>query len=149
MSGAGSIPNPDVFRATLSVRWRDLDAFNHVNNAMFLSYIEEARLRWLLTIDGEWMHAHAAPVVASVQLGFKRPIGWPGEVLVELSCDRIGTSSLIMGHRIRSAQDDALLYADGEVVMVWMDPATGRSTPIPDAVRQRADGTRPAKPTQA
>ena len=83
---ASSPTSPPLFRTELEVRWRDLDAFNHVNNAMFLSYIEEARLRWLLTIDGEWMHAHAAPVIASIQLDLKRPIGWPSEVLVVSWC---------------------------------------------------------------
>ena len=145
MSASPSSQNQTLFRAQLSVRWRDLDAFNHVNNAMFLSYIEEARLRWLLTIDGEWMHAHAAPVIASVQLDLKRPIGWPGEVLVELRCDRIGSSSLTIAHRLLSAGADGVLYADGHTVLVWMDPATGHSTPLPDAVRQHVNGTKPAK----
>ncbi|MGO4780308.1 acyl-CoA thioesterase, partial [Lysobacter sp. 2RAB21] len=40
---------PALIRIPLSVRWRDLDAFNHVNNSQFLSYLEEARLRWMVT----------------------------------------------------------------------------------------------------
>lgn len=145
MSEPASTATANVFRTTLSVRWRDLDAFNHVNNAMFMSYVEEARLRWLLTIDGEWMHEHAAPVIASIQLDLKRPIGWPGEVLVELRCDRIGNSSLTIAHCLLSAGADGVLYADGHAVLVWMDPATGHSTPLPDAVRQHVSGTKPAK----
>lgn len=141
-----TIAVPELFRTTLGIRWRDLDAFNHVNNAMFLSYIEEARLRWLLTIDGEWMHAHAAPVIASIQIDLKHPIGWPGDVVVELRCDRIGSSSLTIAHRLLSADADSVLYGDGHAVLVWMDPATGRSTPLPDAVRQCASGEKPPKP---
>lgn len=145
MSAADSNATPEIFRTALTVRWRDMDAFNHVNNAMFLSYIEEARLRWLLSVEGEWMHAHAAPVVASIQLDLKRPIGWPGELVVELRCDRIGNSSLTMSHRLLSADADTVLYAEGHAVLVWTDPSTGRSTPLPDAVRERASGKKPAK----
>lgn len=41
----------------LDVRWGDLDAFNHVNNATYLDYIQEARLRWLVTLDKGWYGA--------------------------------------------------------------------------------------------
>ncbi len=124
-----------MFRTELAVRWRDLDAFNHVNNAMFLSYIEEARLRWLLTLDGPWMDANVAPVVASALVNFKRPIVWPEEIAVELFVNRVGNSSFILGHRILSAKDTSVLYCDGHVVMVWFDSRTQTSAPLPESVR--------------
>ena len=126
---------PLLFRTELAVRWRDLDAFNHVNNAMYLRYLEEARLRWLLTLNGPWMDAHVAPVVASALVNFKRPIAWPEDVLVELFVDRIGNSSFTLGHRILSAKDASVLYCDGHVVMVWFDSRTQKSAPLPDSVR--------------
>ena len=127
--------SPLLFRTELAVRWRDLDAFNHVNNAMYLRYLEEARLRWLLTLNGPWMDAHVAPVVASALVNFKRPIAWPEDVLVELFVDRIGNSSFTLGHRILSAKGASVLYCDGHVVMVWFDSRTGKSSPLPESVR--------------
>ncbi|MBS0213272.1 MAG: acyl-CoA thioesterase [Proteobacteria bacterium] len=129
--GAGK---PFLLRTELAVRWRDLDAFNHVNNALYLRYLEEARLRWLLTLDGPWMDAHIAPVVAQALVNFKRPIGWPEDVAVELFADRVGNSSLTLGHRVVAAKDPALLYADGHVVMVWFDKRSGGSAPLPECV---------------
>jgi acyl-CoA thioester hydrolase len=124
------------FRTELAVRWRDLDAFNHVNNAMYLGYLEEARLRWLVTLDGPWMNANVAPVVASALVNFRRPIAWPEDVVVELFVDRIGNSSLTLGHRILSAKDSTVLYCDGHVAMVWFDSRSGKSAPLPDCVRE-------------
>jgi len=124
-----------LFRTELAVRWRDLDAFRHVNNAMYLRYLEEARLRWLLTLDGPWMDEHVAPVVASALVNFKRPIAWPEDVVVELFIDRVGNSSFTLGHRIGSAKDASVLYCDGHVVMVWFDSRSGKSAPLPDCVR--------------
>ena len=49
----------------LHVRWRDLDAFNHVNNSSYLTFLEEARLQWLRTVPGEWFTEHAMPVMAA------------------------------------------------------------------------------------
>ncbi|MBN8480423.1 MAG: acyl-CoA thioesterase [Xanthomonadales bacterium] len=121
-------------RVEIDVRWRDLDAFNHVNNSVFLTYLEEARLHWLAGIGGAWIDAERAPVIAATQVDYRAQIGWPGRVVVTLSCLRVGTSSLTIGHRIGSA-DDALLHSEGHVVLVWIDPRNGRPVALPDAVR--------------
>jgi acyl-CoA thioester hydrolase len=133
-------PPRRLFRTELAVRWRDLDAFNHVNNAMYLRYLEEARLRWLMSLAGPWMDTHVAPVVASVLANFRRPIGWPEDVAVELYIDRIGNTSFTLGHRIVSAKDESVLYCDGHVVMVWFDSRIGKSAPLPEVVRAACVG---------
>ncbi|WP_313916842.1 thioesterase family protein [Tahibacter sp.] len=126
-------------RVPIRVRWRDLDAFNHVNNASFLTFLEEARLVWLSGIDGEWTGEAFMPVLAATQLNYRRQLGWPGEVMVELSVQRIGNSSLTIAHRIVSADDADLLYGDGSVVVVWADPASGASVALPAAVRRACE----------
>nr|WP_221281927.1 thioesterase family protein [Chiayiivirga flava] len=125
-----------MFRAPLSVRWRDHDAFDHVNNAQYLSYVEEARLRWLASLDGEWMSDAAAPVLAASQLNYRRPITWPAEIAVELFAERVGGSSLTLSHRIVSAADAAVLYCDGMTTLVWIDRASGRGSALPAVVRR-------------
>ena len=124
-----------LIRVPLSVRWRDLDAFNHVNNSQYLSYLEEARLQWMMTVPGQGLDDHVAPVVAAANLNYRRPIEWPAEVAVELFVERLGNTSLSMGHRIVDAKDPAVLYCDGHVVMVWIDRNNGRAAPLPEAVR--------------
>jgi acyl-CoA thioester hydrolase len=122
----------------LHVRWRDLDAFNHVNNSSYLTFLEESRLQWLRTVPGEWFSAHAMPVMAAVELRYRKPIEWPAEIDVLLSCERLGNSSMTIGNRIVDRNDHACVYADGNVVMVWVDPATGASVPLPQAIRSAA-----------
>lgn len=126
---------PVLFRMPVALRWRDLDAFNHVNNANFLTYLEEARIRWFASWDGEWVTEATAPLLAAVQLNYRQPIPYPADVAVELFTERLGTSSVTVGHRIVSG-DGMTLYADGHVVMVWIDRASGRPTPLPDVVRR-------------
>ena len=123
-----------LFRMPVSLRWRDLDAFQHVNNSNFLTYLEEARIRWFASWDGEWVTDATAPLLAAVQLNYRQPIPYPADVAVELFVERLGTSSVTVGHRIVSG-DGATLYADGHVVMVWIDRANGRPTPLPEVVR--------------
>jgi acyl-CoA thioester hydrolase len=119
----------------IHVRWRDLDAFNHVNNSSYLTFLEESRLQWLRTVPGEWFSAHAMPVMAAVELRYRKPIEWPAEIDVLLSCERLGNSSMTIGNRIVDRNDASIVYADGNIVMVWIDPATGQSVPLPDAIR--------------
>ena len=132
---AGTPAPVELIRVPLSVRWRDLDAFNHVNNSTYLSYLEEARLRWMMQLPGEWLDDQVAPVVAASSLNYRRPIEWPNEVVVELFVERVGNSSVTIGHRIVGTGDGAPLYCDGNVVLVWIDRATGQAAPLPTAVR--------------
>lgn len=125
--------NPVVYSVELEVRWRDLDAFNHVNNASYLGYIEEARVRWFKSLSSDWAGESAAPIMAAVQLNYRRPVNWPETVRVELFAERIGTKSLTLGHRISSAGDDGVLYCDGHTVLVWVDRG-GQSVPLPETV---------------
>jgi acyl-CoA thioester hydrolase len=134
---ATSSPEPaqPLFTAILMVRWRDLDAFNHVNNSVFLTYLEEARLQWLKDVPGPWFDAHAMPVLAASTLNYRRPIEWPASLHIELCCTRVGSSSLTLAHRIIDARDAQCLFCDGDVTLVWMDPASGRSVALPAAIR--------------
>lgn len=128
-------PGTLLARVAIPVRWRDLDAFNHVNNASYLTYLEEARLQWLGTLPGPWLDSASAPVLAAVQVNYRRPIAWPEQLQVELRCLRLGNTSLTLGHRIVAAGAANTVYSDGEVVMVWVDRNSGKSAPLPDAVR--------------
>ncbi len=120
-----------LFQHAIEPRWRDLDAFGHVNNSNFLTYLEEARIRWFETFEGQWVNDAVAPLLAAVHINYRAPIDYPSKLLVELFAQRIGTTSLTVGHRIVSA-DGAVLHADGHVVMVWIDRATGRPVALPE-----------------
>jgi acyl-CoA thioester hydrolase len=130
----GSQESP-FHRVTISVRWGDMDSFKHVNNAQYLRYLEEARVQWLASIPGVSLSDRISPVLASSNVNYRQSIEWPSDIAVELSIERIGNSSLTMGHRMVAAKDDSMLYSDGSVVMVWIDTQTGKSVPLPDAVR--------------
>ena len=131
-----------VFRVPMPVRWGDLDAFNHVNNARYLTFLEQARIEWFETLDEPWMDDQSAPVVASATLNFKRPIAYPAQVAVELFTDKLGTSSVVIGHRIVAA--DGTVHCDGQVVAVWVDRQTGKPTPLPPGVRRASERLLPA-----
>lgn len=134
-------PNQDIpamlFRMPIDLRWRDLDAFNHVNNANFMTYVEEARIRWFESAGNDWLSNGRIPLLAAVQMNYRLPIPYPARVFVELLTERVGNSSLTLGHRV--VGEDDRLYADGHSVLVWIEMASGRPVPLPDAVRAAAE----------
>ncbi|HEX7804017.1 MAG TPA: thioesterase family protein [Pseudoxanthomonas sp.] len=127
-------PGP-VARVAISVRWGDMDAFNHVNNAQYLRYLEEARVQWLASIPGMSLSGRITPVLVASNVNYRRAIEWPNEIAVELFIEKMGNSSVTMGHRMLSAADSTVLYSDGNVVMVWIDTQTGKSVPVPEPIK--------------
>ena len=134
-----AMPAPRLLlRAPMAVRWRDLDAFSHVNNSTFLTYIEEARLQWFQSLPGPWVTEDTAPVLAATHVNYRRPIEWPEQLMVELYAERVGNTSLTVAHRIVATGDASVLYSDGYSVLVWIDRRGGKAAALPEAVRLAA-----------
>ena len=131
-----------LIECVVDLRWRDLDVLNHVNNSAFLTYIEEARLQWFGQLQGPWFGETWMPVVAAVHVNYRAQLAWPGRIAVQLYCGRIGKSSLTLAHRIvdandaNDANDAQKLYSDGHTVLVWVNPADGKSVALPESVRK-------------
>jgi len=124
-----------LFEIAMDVRWGDMDAFNHVNNASYLRYIEEARVAWFRALVPEaWADVECAPILAAATMNYRRPIGWPEHLRITLYAEKLGTKSLTLGHRIESATQEGVLHADGHTVMVWVDRGGG-SIALPPFIR--------------
>ena len=146
MNDATARPTP-LIRVPLALRWRDLDAFDHVNNANFLTFLEEARVQWFRSLPDAWLDESRMPLLAAVQINYRRPIPYPARVSVELFAERVGNTSLTIGHRIvgddaadDGATNDVMLYADGHTVMVWIDRESGRPVALPEGIRAAVGG---------
>lgn len=128
----------ELLSTRIDVRWGDMDAYGHVNNAVYATYVEEARIRWFAALPGAWRTEASAPVVAAQTVNYRRQLEWPAALRVVLSAERVGNSSLTIAFAITADTDPAMMFADGNSVLVWIDPASGRSIPLPAAVRAAA-----------
>jgi len=131
-----------VFESEMDVRWGDMDAYKHVNNASYLRYIEEARVLWFKTMRSDWADPACSPILAAAHMNFRRPIGWPERIRIAMSTERLGGKSLTLAHRIESATQPDVVYADGSTVLVWID-ATGTPLPLPEFVRRACESALP------
>ena len=117
----------------IEIRWRDQDAYGHVNNAVYLTYLEEVRDEWLERTLGEAGDAWGY-VTASVAIDFRRELRQDDDAVVaRLWLTSIGTSSLMTREEIVTAAGE--LAAEAEAVLVARDPETGRSRPLSEPER--------------
>ena len=124
-------------RTTLEVRFRDIDAFGHVNNAVFFSYVEQARIRYLLDVlDSETTFDRMPLILARVELDYRSPIFYGEAVAVGTRIDRVGRTSFGMSHRM-TAGDDERLVGEVRSVLVTYDYAAASPMPVPDAWRTK------------
>jgi len=121
----------------IEIRWRDVDALRHVNNAVYATYLEECRDAWLEHALGDdaslWDY-----VLARVAIDFRNEVSLGEEaVLARATLVRIGTSSLTLREEIRLL--DGTLAAEAESVIVARDRETGRSRPLTPAERTKLE----------
>jgi acyl-CoA thioester hydrolase len=117
----------------IEIRWRDLDALRHVNNAVYATYLEKARDEWFVRALGPggafWDY-----VLARLAIDFRRELTQDDDgLLVRTRLVRIGRSSLTFREQIVSLE--GWVAAEAESVVVARDPDTGRSRAFADAER--------------
>jgi acyl-CoA thioester hydrolase len=115
----------------IAIRWRDVDAYGHVNNAVYLTYLEEARDRLVESLFGEraWDF-----VIARVAIDYRSELN-QADRAVTARCQVTGfrTSSVRTAEQIATV--DGRLAAESESVIVARDPQSGRSRPLTEDER--------------
>jgi acyl-CoA thioester hydrolase len=112
----------------IAIRWRDMDAYSHVNNAVYLTYLEEARDAWVQEVLGKVSDTWHF-VLARVAIDFKHELTQDDHhILVRCSLGSFGRSSIRTREEI--FRPDGSLSAVAESVIVPRDPATLRSRPL-------------------
>ncbi|MEX5297180.1 thioesterase family protein [Kocuria sp. CPCC 205292] len=132
-------PTSTVHTTVLPVRWSDQDLNRHVNNARVVTLLEEARLSAMAA----WLGQDGVPdparprVVVSLALDYLRSIDHGPELTARVRVARVGRSSCTVAYELVQHGQVAVR---ARTVLVQTDPATGRSTPLPDRVRAALAG---------
>lgn len=123
----------DDHSTTIRVRYRDLDTMNHVNNSVYVTYIEQARAEYFSDVIGVPLD-EANIVLATLTIDYKNPIESDEEITVTTSVPTLGESSIPMEHTIHTENDIA---ATSSTVIVPFDREAQSPRPIPEAWRDR------------
>ena len=138
MSGRGAFEVRAAYRAfrAITTRWADNDVYGHVNNVVYYAFFDTAVNQHL--IEAGVLDPVASPVIGLVvETGcrYRAPIAFPDRVTAGLRVARLGTSSVRYEVGLfRGDEDEAA--AAGHFVHVYVERATTRPTPLPDALRR-------------
>ena len=128
---------PRVFSHTLQVRFRDCDAMGHVNNAVYLTYLEEARFAYWRSLWGPDLRAPSAPgvILARAEIDYRRAAKYGDVLAIRMSLESIGRSSITAAYEI--VDQEGQVVANAKTVVVTYDYRAGRPVPVSDEVRAR------------
>ena len=121
------------YETAIPVRFRDIDAMGHVNNAVYATYLEQARADFFREVVDEGL-TEVETVLASLTIEFRQPITADQTVTVGLSIPELGKASIPMEYEIR--REDGTVAATAETVQVAYDSAAESSRPIPVVWRE-------------
>ncbi|MFB6068606.1 MAG: acyl-CoA thioesterase [Halobacterium sp.] len=121
------------FVTEMQVRFRDIDAMHHVNNAVYATYLEQARLEYYEEVVGVGL-TDIDTVLVHLEIDYRRPIEVDESPRIHLHLENLGESSNTMTYEIRT---DRGVAATAETVQVFFDPETEQAKPIPEEWRQQ------------
>ena len=120
-------PFPHIHRER--VRFRDCDAMGHVNNAVYSTFLEEARIEVLGGLTDF--------ILARVEIDFRAELRAGEEIEIGTRCSRIGTKSLELEHEIRVG---GRVAAEARSILVGYDYSLAESVPLPEELKARLSG---------
>lgn len=132
------LPGPFRHRVAIDVRFADTDAMGHVNNAVYLTYCETARIRYWTDVTGEPVaarhHGAESLILAEARITYRAQAFHTDQVTVETRATHIGRTSFTLEHRLTAQTEGgpARLIAVSDSVLVRYDYATERPVPISD-----------------
>lgn len=131
------VPSSDQirFQAQCRTRWSDEDNQGVLNNAVYLTLLEEARYQYFDHLGQIGIHNNFTFVLGQTSIRFLAPGRGPAEVSVEIITTRLGTRSFAQAYRVKDAADGTT-WAEAVADLVVWDGEAQSSAPMPDAFRK-------------
>ncbi len=123
----------------MEVRYGDIDAQGHLNNASYLTFFEQARIHYLVHLglyDVQRSFSEIGVIIADIHIAYRQPVLWGTPIRVGVKTTRLGTKSFITAQALFNANNNQVL-ADGEVVLVTYDYQINQSIPLPVTWREK------------
>lgn len=123
------------FTVTIPVQFRDLDCMGHVNNAVYISYMEHGRVSFCaqfpeLDFGNPQNRIGKGLILARISCDFKRPVELGETIQVDVTIPRVGNASFDMHYELRLANTQTIVTT-GDSVQVYYDYAARRPLPLP------------------
>ena len=122
------------FTTPIEIRFADLDAYGHVNNALFFTYLETARIKLFQQHFGAFLDSHLMFLVVRAECDYRLPIELNDRLLITVRVDQVRHCSFDFSYRMHDGA--AKLFAQAKTVMVSYDPRIKKPVAIPPEIKQ-------------
>jgi acyl-CoA thioester hydrolase len=139
------LPGDFSHRTSVDIRFADTDAMGHVNNAVYLTFVEAARVSWWMATTGEPLERAGGRsqglILAEAEIAFRSPLFFGETVVVETRAGRIGRTSLGVEHRLTASRPDGpvRLVAICRTVVVRYDYVLEAPVPWPADLAEKIE----------
>ena len=131
-----------AYTVPIEVRFNDIDGLGHVNNALYLTYLEHARMRFFTQVAGSKSERDFPFILAMAALDYKAPIKMGSSPVVKFWTARIGGKSWDFDYEIRDGKT-GILYATGKTVQVAYDYKLEKSDQLDGKLKELVKGLMP------
>lgn len=124
-----------VYEMLIPIRWGDMDAMGHVNNAVYFRYMETLRIDWFQHIGVRPEGADLGPIIVNAFCNFIKPLAYPGDLLARHYVAAIGRSTIDTYATLERVDQPGVIHSTGGATVVWSDFKAQKSVPLPDHIR--------------
>ena len=124
-----------VFETRFPVRWGDMDAMGHVNNAQYFRYLETARIDWMRSIGVNPAPQGQGPVIVNAFCNFYLQLSYPDEVLLKMFVSDAGRTTFETWATMERVEQPGRICAAGGGTVIWVDFPLQKAAQLPDWVR--------------
>ncbi|MDO8385009.1 MAG: acyl-CoA thioesterase [Pseudomonadota bacterium] len=124
-----------VFEMSLPIRWGDMDAMGHVNNASYFRYLETVRIDWMYSIGCVPDPKGEGPVIVNAFCNFYKQLEYPGDVLVKMYASDPGRTTFETWGTMERSDQPGVIYAAGGATTIWVDFPSQKAATLPDWMR--------------
>lgn len=126
------------FNLPIQMRWNDMDALGHVNNAIYITYFETARGLFMMKACPQWDWHRDMFLIGNVNVNFQKELLLTSQnVRVHVRTSKIGTKSFVLEYAITSDKNgENVIHATGTTTQIMFDMQTRKTIEVPDWVRE-------------
>ena len=124
-----------VFEARLPIRWGDMDAMGHVNNASYFRYLETVRIDWMYSIGCVPDPKGEGPVIVNAFCNFYKQLEYPGDIVVKMYASDPGRTTFETWGTMERADHAGVICAAGGATTIWVDFPSQKAANLPDWMR--------------
>ena len=124
-----------VYEMVMPIRWGDMDAMNHLNNASYFRFLETCRIDWMYSINAIPKPGGEGPIIVNAFCNFYTQLQYPGDVRIKMYVSDPGRTTFESWATMERVDAPGTIHAAGGATTIWVDFSTQKAAAMPDWLR--------------